>query len=83
MRTRGQRHACHQSGVALRNDAHATLSDGSLSEPVERIDYKAHKFGERGPVAARQDVLNGGYFARVGCIGVADIPEATALAGSG
>jgi len=30
--------------------------DGSLSEPVERIDYKDAKFGKRGPVAARQDV---------------------------
>ena len=30
--------------------------DGSLSEPVERIDYKDPKFGKRGPVAARQDV---------------------------
>lgn len=31
-------------------------ADGSLSEPVERIDYKNPKFGKRGPVAARQDV---------------------------
>ena len=30
--------------------------DGSLSEPVARIDYKEHRFGTRGPVAARQDV---------------------------
>ena len=30
--------------------------DGSLSEPVERIDYKNPKFGKRGPVTARQDV---------------------------
>jgi 6-phosphogluconolactonase len=32
------------------------LPNGALSEPVERIDYKDHKFGSRGPVAARQDV---------------------------
>jgi 6-phosphogluconolactonase len=32
------------------------LPDGSLSEPVERIDYKDPKFGKRGPVTARQDV---------------------------
>lgn len=32
------------------------LSNGALSEPVERIDYKDPKFGKRGPVAARQDV---------------------------
>ncbi len=31
-------------------------ADGSLSEPVERIDYKDATFGRRGPVAARQDV---------------------------
>lgn len=31
------------------------LPDGSLSDPVERIDYKDPKFGKRGPVAARQD----------------------------
>ena len=30
--------------------------DGSLSQPVERIDYKDKKFGSRGPVTARQDV---------------------------
>ncbi len=30
--------------------------DGTLSQPVERIDYKDRKFGARGPVAARQDV---------------------------
>jgi len=30
--------------------------DGALSQPVERIDYKDHKFGARGPVAARQEV---------------------------
>jgi 6-phosphogluconolactonase len=30
--------------------------DGSLSQPVEHIDYKDPKFGKRGPVAARQDV---------------------------
>ena len=30
-------------------------ADGSLSEPVMRIDYKDPKFGKRGPVAARQD----------------------------
>lgn len=29
--------------------------DGSLSEPVQRVDYKDPKFGKRGPVAARQD----------------------------
>jgi 6-phosphogluconolactonase len=32
------------------------LPDGSLSDPVERIDYKDAKFGRRGPVTARQDV---------------------------
>jgi 6-phosphogluconolactonase len=32
------------------------LPDGSLSEPVERLDYKDPRFGKRGPVAARQDV---------------------------
>ena len=32
------------------------LPDGSLSEPVERLDYKDPKFGKRGPVTARQDV---------------------------
>ena len=31
------------------------LSNGALSEPVERIDYKNPKFGKRGPVAARQE----------------------------
>ncbi|HEY4379375.1 MAG TPA: lactonase family protein [Acidobacteriaceae bacterium] len=31
-------------------------ADGSLSEPVVRLDYKDPKFGKRGPVAARQDV---------------------------
>jgi 6-phosphogluconolactonase len=30
--------------------------DGSLSEPVVRLDYKDRKFGSRGPNAARQDV---------------------------
>jgi 6-phosphogluconolactonase len=30
--------------------------DGSLSEPVVRLDYKDPKFGKRGPVTARQDV---------------------------
>jgi 6-phosphogluconolactonase len=30
--------------------------DGSLSEPVVRIDYKDRKFGTRGPNASRQDV---------------------------
>jgi 6-phosphogluconolactonase len=30
--------------------------DGSLSQPVARIDYKERRFGTRGPVAARQDV---------------------------
>jgi len=30
--------------------------DGSLSEPVERINFKDAAFGHRGPVAARQDV---------------------------
>jgi 6-phosphogluconolactonase len=29
--------------------------DGSLSQPVARIDYKERRFGTRGPVAARQD----------------------------
>jgi 6-phosphogluconolactonase len=32
------------------------LPNGALSDPVERIDYKDHKFGARGPNAARQDV---------------------------
>jgi len=31
-------------------------SDGTLSQPVVRLDYKDPKFGKRGPVAARQDV---------------------------
>src|SRR6185312_913756 len=31
-------------------------ADGSLSEPVERINFKDARFGRRGPVAARQDV---------------------------
>jgi 6-phosphogluconolactonase len=31
-------------------------ADGSLSQPVERIDYKDKKFGSRGPITARQDV---------------------------
>jgi len=30
-------------------------SDGSLSEPVERYDFRDAKFGSRGPVAARQE----------------------------
>jgi len=30
--------------------------DGSLSQPVVRLDYKDPKFGKRGPVTARQDV---------------------------
>ncbi|HEY5055528.1 MAG TPA: lactonase family protein [Acidobacteriaceae bacterium] len=30
-------------------------ADGSLSQPVERIDFKDPAFGHRGPVAARQD----------------------------
>ena len=30
-------------------------ADGSLSEPVERIDYKDPRFGHRGPNTARQD----------------------------
>jgi 6-phosphogluconolactonase len=30
--------------------------DGSLSDPVVRLDYKDPKFGKRGPVTARQDV---------------------------
>ncbi|MDP9037950.1 MAG: lactonase family protein [Acidobacteriota bacterium] len=32
------------------------LPDGSLSQPVERIDFKDPKFGKRGPNAARQDL---------------------------
>ena len=32
------------------------LPNGALSEPVERFDYKDHRFGKRGPVTARQDV---------------------------
>jgi 6-phosphogluconolactonase len=32
------------------------LPDGSLTEPVVRLDYKDRKFGARGPVTARQDV---------------------------
>jgi 6-phosphogluconolactonase len=35
--------------------SYRVLPDGSLSQPVERIDYKNPKFGKRGPVAARQD----------------------------
>ncbi len=31
-------------------------ADGSLSEPVERINFKDAQFGRRGPVAARQDI---------------------------
>ena len=31
-------------------------ADGSLSDPVIRLDYKEAKFGKRGPVTARQDV---------------------------
>jgi 6-phosphogluconolactonase len=30
--------------------------DGSLGQPVQRLDYKDHRFGTRGPNAARQDV---------------------------
>jgi 6-phosphogluconolactonase len=30
--------------------------DGTLSDPVVRLDYKDPKFGKRGPVTARQDV---------------------------
>ena len=30
--------------------------DGSLSQPVVRLDYKDPKFGKRGPIAARQDI---------------------------
>src|SRR5450631_3850359 len=30
--------------------------DGSLSEPIERIDYKDPKYGKRGPITARQDI---------------------------
>jgi 6-phosphogluconolactonase len=30
--------------------------DGSLTQPVMRIDFKDRKFGARGPVAARQDI---------------------------
>ena len=29
--------------------------DGSLSEPVQRVDFKDPKFGKRGPATARQD----------------------------
>jgi 6-phosphogluconolactonase len=32
------------------------LPSGALSGPVERLDYKDRRFGQRGPVAARQDV---------------------------
>jgi 6-phosphogluconolactonase len=32
------------------------LSNGALSEPVVRLDFKDPKFGKRGPVTARQDV---------------------------
>jgi len=32
------------------------LPSGALSEPVERIDYKDHRFGTRGPNTVRQDV---------------------------
>jgi 6-phosphogluconolactonase len=31
------------------------LSDGTLSQPVERINFKESRFGTRGPNAARQD----------------------------
>jgi 6-phosphogluconolactonase len=31
------------------------LPSGALSDPVERIDFKDHRFGTRGPVADRQD----------------------------
>ena len=31
-------------------------ADGSLSQPVERINYKDTPFGHRGPVTARQDI---------------------------
>jgi 6-phosphogluconolactonase len=34
---------------------YTVLPNGALSEPVEVIDYRAAKFGKRGPVAARQD----------------------------
>ena len=36
--------------------SYRVLPNGSLSEPVERIDYKNPKFGKRGPAGARQDV---------------------------
>jgi 6-phosphogluconolactonase len=29
--------------------------DGSLSEPVDRVDFRSARFGHHGPVAARQD----------------------------
>ncbi|HEV2646598.1 MAG TPA: lactonase family protein [Acidobacteriaceae bacterium] len=45
--------AADYAGSAIAS--YRVLADGSLSEPVERIDYKNAKFGRRGPVAARQD----------------------------
>jgi len=36
--------------------SYRVLPDGTLSEPVTRIDYKDRKFGKRGPNAARQDL---------------------------
>jgi len=52
---------------------------------ADRPDVTKHPFSRLGrPVlAARQDVLNERIFRLGGCIGVAGIPAATALAGSG
>jgi 6-phosphogluconolactonase len=35
--------------------SYRVLPDGTLSQPVERIDYKDRRFGTRGPNTARQD----------------------------
>jgi 6-phosphogluconolactonase len=35
--------------------SYRVLPSGALTEPVERIDYRDHRFGQRGPNAARQD----------------------------
>jgi 6-phosphogluconolactonase len=35
--------------------SYRVLSNGALSDPVVRLDYRDPKFGKRGPVTARQD----------------------------
>jgi hypothetical protein len=76
---------CSARQVKVTAPAHQAKSDVGRPLGHERCRHRSPRSAQHriATLAAKLPTISGGYFARVGCLGVAGIPEATALAGSG